>query len=85
MAAKVAGDGKPTTLAIRSGYQVQIDGRAVPIYGTSKALQPTSSRTRYSAQGRMREIVRAWQWGWKLRRSTFWPGAALHRSRKHGW
>lgn len=44
LAAKVAGDGKPTTLAIRSGYQVQIDGRAVPIYGTS-ACPPADELT----------------------------------------
>lgn len=44
LAAKVAGDGKPTTLAIRAGYQVQIDGKAVPIYGTS-ACPPAGELT----------------------------------------
>lgn len=44
LAAKVAGDGKPTTLAIRAGYQVQIDGKAAPIYGTS-ACPPAGELT----------------------------------------
>lgn len=60
LAAKLAGDGKRPLSPSARATRFRLMGRLSQFTAPVHALQLTSSRTRYSAQGRMREIVRAW-------------------------